>query len=535
MENLSNLLAELIKKLRSEILEYYDKSYMYIKDLYSYKKIDIKTKFSDIPEKDVDKGIYAIISATNSALNTIGIPIEQLSLEKNLFNNLFKNHRESYSNYDSFIESSLKAYINKYLFIIILEYVLGIDQKKIQNLDLFDLLPKKFLHKLNQFRGKEYFNFEEKTYIQQITSKIDLYYDVNNFTIDKEKLNSLVKEIKEVSSKDILRLLEKAKKDNIEVLGKSTILKQTPSKDFIPETKKKLSFLDYFGNFPQLDTKMLRKLNINIDNLLNCVENEIDFFDLENLFYLIIISKVMGTNLPFRPDEVLKMLKNFISGKVFSTGMYHKPNPISNFYGLSILSELNLLDKTEIIDIFEIEMILEKELKNFLPEKLSLNFYSLLSLKILERNGGTISNKDHLIKPLIDLDLLLLENKSLPTDMFYHLGLLKLIDNDINLNIFKNIYNSEIKTLISPKGLINNNLTDTSRALLIYDMLDFKNEEYTTVNTLFRNIIQYSNFFSNEQLEEDFNWKNNKLAMRVELRMLFWTLLASLQYLEFQS
>lgn len=535
MENLSNLLSELIKKLRSEILEYYDKCYSYIKDLYSYKNINTTTKFSKIPEAEIDKGIFAILSATNSALNTIGIPIEELSLEKDIYNNLFKNHRESYSDYDGFIESSLKAYINKYLFIIILEYILGIDQKKIQNLDLFDLLPKKFLHKLNQFKGKEYFNLEEKTNIQQITSKINLYYDVNNFVIDKEKLSSFVKEIKEDSSTGILKLLEKAKMDNIEVLGKSTILKQTPSKDIIPEDKKELSFLDYFGKFPQLDTKMLKKLNINIDNLLKSIENEIDFFDLENLFYFITISKVIRIDLPFKLDKVLKILKKFVSGKVFSTGMYHKPNPISNFFGLSILSELNLLEQTEIIDIFEIEMILEKELKNFLPEKLSLNFYSLLSLKILEKNGATISNKDHLIKPLIDLELLLLENKSLPTDMFYHLGLLKLIDNDINLNVFKNIYNAEIKTLISPKGLINNNLTDTSRTLLIYDLLDFKKEEFTTVNTLFRNIIQYSNFFSDEQLEEDFNWKNNKLALKVELRMLFWTLLASLQYLEFQT
>ncbi|MFX1234632.1 MAG: hypothetical protein ACFFBY_08730 [Promethearchaeota archaeon] len=533
--DLPNLLTELKKSLQNEILDYYEKCFFYIKDLYSYKNIDITTKISETTEREIEKGIYAIISATNSALNTIGIPIEELSLEKEIFNNIFKNKRKSYVDFNSFIKSSLKTYINKYLLAIILEYILRIDEKKIQNLDLFDLLPKKFLKKLNQFKQQEIFALEEKPYIQQIINKIDSFYDVNNFIIDKEKYHSLVKNIKDDSNNEILRQLEKAKKDNIEVLGKPTLLKSGPPDKFFDIIDKKVSFLDYFGKFPLLDTKMLEKLSINIENLINSVENDVTFLDLENLFYFISNLKIIGRGLPFNSGEILNLLKNFVSGKVFSTGMYHKPNPISNLFGLSILSELNLLDKTEMIDMFEIEMFLEKELKNFLPEKLSFNFYSLLSLKILERNGGVISNKNHLIKPLIDLDLMLLENKNLPMDIFYHLGILKIIDKDINFNIFKNVYNTEIKKLISPQGLINNNLTDTSRALLIYDLLDFKDEEFITVNNLFRNIIRYANFFSNENLEEDFNWKNNKLAFQVELRMLFWTLLASLQYSEFQT
>ncbi|MFX1353948.1 MAG: hypothetical protein ACFFGP_08320 [Promethearchaeota archaeon] len=531
MENLPDLLADLIKKLRKEILEYYKRCYLYIKDLYSYKKININTKLSDISDELIEKNIYAMISATNSALNTIGIRFEELTQDKELFNNIFKDFDESYLDYNSFFNTQFKPYINKHLFRIILEYIIGIDEKKIQNLDLFDLLPKKFINKLNQFKKQETLDLEQKRYFQQILRRIDEFYDVNEFLINIDKFNTLFNKIKADSSEDILHLLEEAKKENIQVLGKSFILKESLSSNIQVEIDERFSFLDYFGNFPKLNDEIINKLNININNL---VETEIKFLDLETLFYYIAILRIIGKDFPFASDEILRLLKNFISGKVFSTGMYHKPNPISILFGLSILAELNLINQTEIIDTLDIEMFLENELKNFLPEKLSLNFYSLLSLRILEKNGGVISNKDHLIKPLIDLDLLRLEDKNLPMDLLYHLGLLKLIDRNINFNIFKNVYNSEIKKLITPKGLINNNLTDTSRALLIYDLLDLKNEEATTVSILYRNLISYSNFFSDENLEEDFNWKNNKLALKVELRMLFWTILASLQYLDLQ-
>ncbi|MFW9948487.1 MAG: hypothetical protein ACFFDX_16800, partial [Candidatus Odinarchaeota archaeon] len=217
----------------------------------------------------------------------------------------------------------------------------------------------------------------------------------------------------------------------------------------------------------------------------------------------------------------------------FSTGKYHKPNPISNFFGLCILSELGSINQTEVIDPLDIEMFLENELKNFLPEKTSLNFFTLLSLKILERNGGIIVDKSNLIKPSIEFNLINLERKNFPADMLYHIGLLKMIDKDINLNAFKNPYNTEIKKLISPTGFINNNLTDTARALLIYDLLELRTDEFATINTLLNNVISCFNFFEKADFKEDFNWMNNKLAFKVELRMLFWTLLAFLQFSDY--
>ena len=130
MENISKILVELTNKLKPEILNYYNKCYTYIKDLYSYKNIDVSKKLSDLPDNLDEQSIYALISATNSALNTIGIPFQELNTEAEIFNGVFKVQREIYSDYNSFFELSLKLYINQYIFRSILEYLVGLDDKK---------------------------------------------------------------------------------------------------------------------------------------------------------------------------------------------------------------------------------------------------------------------------------------------------------------------------------------------------------------------------------------------------------------------
>lgn len=537
MKNISKILTELTNQLKPEILDCYNKCHTYIKDLYSYKNIDVSKKLSDLPNNLVEQSIYAIISATNSALNTIGIPFQELITEAEIFNGVFKIQRERYSDYNSFFELSLKPYINQYIFKSVLEYLVGFDDKKIKNLDLFDLLPKNFLKKVNKIKRQSENYLEDKEYLKKIIEKLNKFYDATNFSINQENLEELSRKMQEDSSDDILKQLEEAKKENIEFLSKSPLSDMiTNNQVQIDNTNEVIqsitSFLDYFGNFPQLNQDLIGNLNINVKDLINSADNLFSFLDLENLFYFLSILRILGKQLPFTQEEILKALNNFGSGKVFSTGKYHKPNPISNFFGLSILSELGLINQTEVIDPLDIEMFLENELNNFLPEKTSLNFFTVLSLKILERNGGIIIDKYNLIKPLIELDLINLEDKNFPVDMLYHIGLLKMIDKDINLNIFKNPYNTEIKKLISPAGLINNNLTDTVRALLIYDLLELRIDEFATINTLLNNIISYSNFFEEVDFK-DFNWMKNKLAFKVELRMLFWTLLAFLQFSDY--
>ncbi|GAH31511.1 unnamed protein product, partial [marine sediment metagenome] len=143
-------------------------------------------------------------------------------------------------------------------------------------------------------------------------------------------------------------------------------------------------------------------------------------------------------------------------------------NPISIYHGLSILLELDLLNAFEVVDLLDIEMFLENELNKifYKSEKVALNFFTILSLKLLEKSGGIITTKSHLIEPLANLDLFNLEGFKLSTDMFFYLSLLRLLDNNIDLNNLQAPYVAELEKQILPNGSVNDNITDTARTLL---------------------------------------------------------------------
>jgi hypothetical protein len=520
MTELNEILLDLFQSLKDDILTYFNNSYSYFKDLYSYRNININSEFnSEIDQKLGDK-ILELIASTNSALNTIGISTEELTTERDLFNKLFANEKEQYTNFQQFFNTGLKPYINKFLLQIIFEFIADIDFLKITNLDLFDLLPYKFLNKLENFKNKYKDSFSNRSQLTALIKNIDYYVDVSNLTIDQDRIHD-VTEIEEKASENyIINQLKVAKQNNIDVLKKSSIVKQKVVYN---------SFLDYMGEVPKLSQGMIEMIKINRFNLLNSGLNHLDFLDLESLFYYISNLKMLGLDSALKMEDTEKILVEHISGKVFSSAKYHKPNPISNFYGLSILKELNIIKITDIIDVLDIEMFLEKELKNFIPAKLYLNLFSILSLKLLEKDGGIITDKKHLIDPLLSVDLLNLEDYSVPLDIFCYLSLLKLIDYNVNLNDFKIKFITELGKGITKNGSINDSITDSARTLLILHLLNSQEQEEKFIDDLLRYITKTVNFFSDNNLNTEYNWDNDKLAYKIELRMVYWTLIALAQ------
>jgi hypothetical protein len=169
-------------------------------------------------------------------------------------------------------------------------------------------------------------------------------------------------------------------------------------------------------------------------------------------------------------------------------------------------------------------MFLETELKPYFPEKLHLNCYSLLGLKILQKCGVSIMDKSHLIEAQLKLTIGDFETKELPSDLLSQLTILKLLNNQVDLNIFQNPFKEALKQLISEKsGLINDNITDSVRVLLIFDMLGVRTEESFFLNNLINTIISQLNLFQDSGI---FNWRSDKIALKAELRMLFWVLIA---------
>lgn len=367
---------------------------------------------------------------------------------------------------------------------------------------------------------------------------------------------------------DILKQLEEARKDSIETLKKlktevfkSSVekleetnldkdyqryaenFKQIPSivpKDNIKlkniekienDSKEKTNiFLDDIGNLPSVDPNIINRFKINTVNLLNSRIINPAFLDLESSYYYISILKMLGIEFPFTSTEIVGILKNYISNKVFSYSKNNVPDPINIFYGLAITTELDLIHRTDLINLQAIKEFLIAEFKIFIPEKLKLNHYTLQSLKMLEKSGIIPLNKEYLLSHVLGLDLLNIERFNPVLDIYNYIGFFKILDRKINTSKFNTLYINELKKHLTQKGSIDDLITNSAKTLLILSLLDMKNQESILSSRLLNFIIKSTEYFSLENLDKDFNWRIDKLAYKIELRMLFWSLLACTQY-----
>ena len=519
MDDIVNILEKFIDQMKDEIYETYEKCTSYITDFIVSKKVNVMLNINTEPEDIIRKTIIAMINATNSALTTIGVSTDNLSSDNELYRKSFEENRNKYSNYNSFLQISLKDYVNRHLFIIFIEYLTNIDKIKIENLDLFDLLPREFLNKLNQFKNEIQISEDDKNRFKFFITEIWKYFDSSNLTF---KLNSFeIKESMDAKSEtDILKMLQEARMDNIDAL------KQPVNR--IQEQKQ--SFLDYFVTFPKISQSIVEKIGIDINQLSEILKYSQELLDLENLFYTISIFKMLGVESPLEANDIINIVSEFVNGRVFSTGKYHIPNPVSIFYGLSILTEIDLLNNSDIIDLLDVEMFLENELNKFMPEKLALNFFTVLGLRLLENNGGIITDKSYLIKPLVNLDLFNLDEFKPSSDIFFYLALLRLLDSRVDFSNLRDFYLDELKQRMLHNGSINGSITDSARALLIFRMLNSNDTELNPISNLLNFLNQNLSVFKNTLDTNNFNWKTGKLALKIELRMLFWAMIALSQY-----
>jgi hypothetical protein len=518
MDILSDLLNKMSKNFSNDILQFYEQFYSYTLDLMNNKNIDFNKQISE-----VDEDLQVLINSINSALNTTGIPITELSnhaLLKNLFKDAFIAGE---TNFKNLFDKVGKGFINKHLFKSILEYVLDIDTIKIENLDLFDLLPVNFKHKLDELKKNLTISDNDRQKIKSLFSTINKDFDTTTLKFKNNRVNN------SEEGMDILKKLQEAKENNIQVL-------KDPNQHGLPSNTVKIhdevqnvkqsSYFDFFGNFPLLDSQKIQNIKVDVKNFSEIVFNMDLLMDLENLFYFISISKMLGLNNLIQQKRIIIILKNFVRGSIFSSGMYHISNPISNFYGLCILSELDILqeDMVNFVDFIDIEMFLESEIKIFNPSKFFLNFYSFLSLKILERHGMTVVDKSDLLNLQLSLDFSNINPEDLPRDLLCHLTLIKLIKKDFKFN--HDFTDLNFNDLLSSNDLINGNITDSARVLLIFDILNRKDN--TLIKRLDNAILSNLQAFSGTYPQ--LNWKSDILALKTELRMLFWSCLALLRY-----
>jgi len=518
MDDIVKIVEKFIDYMKDEIFESYEKCTAYINDLIISRKVNIMLDITTETEETIRKTILTIINATNSALSTIGISTDDISSDNELFRERFEENRNMFSNYNSFLQIGLNDYIKNHLFVIFLEYLINVDKTKMENLDLFDLLSREFLKKLNQFKNEIQISEDVKNRLIVFITEIWKYFDSSNLTF---KLNNFeMKESMDATSEaDILKMLQEARMDNINALKQPVNRVQ----------EQKQSFLDYFVSFPKLSQSIAEKIELDINQLSEILKSSQELFDLENLFYTINIFKMLGVENPLEANEIINIISEFVNGSVFSTGKYHIPNPVSIFYGLSILTEIDLLN-SDIIDLLDIEMFLENELNKFMPEKLTLNFYTVLGLRLLENNGGIITDKNYLIEPLVNLDLFNLDEFKPSSDLFFYLALLRLLDSRVDFSNLKDFYSDELKQRMLPNGSIDGSITESARVLLIFTILNSNDTDLNTISNLLNFLNQNLSVFKDTLDTNSFNWKTGKLALKIELRMLFWAMIALSQY-----
>ena len=123
-----------------------------------------------------------------------------------------------------------------------------------------------------------------------------------------------------------------------------------------------------------------------------------------------------------------------------------------------------------------------------------------------------------------------MKNLNPTLDLYNQLSLLSILDKNVKLSGFNTPYLDELKKRLTSKGSIGDLITDSARTLLILDLLDLKDQESVLCSRLLHYIMNATDFFTLDNLERDFNWRIDKIAYKVELRMLFWALLACAQY-----
>ncbi|MFX1374640.1 MAG: hypothetical protein ACFFA0_02400 [Promethearchaeota archaeon] len=581
MEERVIFLTRFSQSLRNEVLDYYDKTHLYLKDLVSYKSINLRKETLTDSKEEIRATILKMLKAIKTGLNTIGVPIDSISNMQNIYLREIGEKTITLFNYNAFLDIYLRNYIDKVLFEILTEYLLDLDVNRFENLRLFKLISQSFIDKLDKFK-KTHLNSKTKSFltfpdIEEYLNFSDLSINIKSFNLNPKKTSLGIMKNERKNNKltgkingelTILEELHKAKKNSIESLKtskrdllispqtkienltvgeKSTIFKENinqspptfsqsnlsvlpPVSSSFSLEKPKVYFLDYFGNLPSVHPIFLNKFKINYTNLLNSRVVNPDFIDLENLFYFISILKMSKQEFPFSPIELLDFLRNFITDKVFSFSKYTTPDPINIFYGLSIVSELNLLHKTNIIDLNATEEFLKTQLKEFLPEKLKINCYTMLGIGLLEKSEILTPYIENFLNQILGLDILNMEVSNPKLDIYYQLALIKTLDKNRDLSGISILYVNEIKKGLTSKGSISDSITQSALNLLILELLDLKEQESVLCSRLLNSIIKSSEFFKLKNIDKDFNWRIDKMAYKVELRMLFWALLSCTQY-----
>jgi hypothetical protein len=249
-----------------------------------YKKINLNQKIDTENENQINLALDQILKAIKTGLNTIGIPIEQLNANQKDFLEAVAKQRSKISDYNSYFELYLQKYVNSLLFDIIVDYLINIDEKKLENVNLFDLLPPYFISKLNEFKRSHFSKIETvEIFNQQNYKNFINFTDLVLIKPQEFPRDNILNQLRE-AKEGFIETLKTPKKEviqpSIATTKKDIILDehipQTKISTPVPQIEQSLNlvlntntFIDYFGNCRPIHPGIINKIKIDKLSFIN--------------------------------------------------------------------------------------------------------------------------------------------------------------------------------------------------------------------------------------------------------------------------
>jgi len=195
MTDIIHVLNVFLEELKEDIQDYYERFYSYIRDLFADKSIDLKFKTSYESDKAIKGTVETMLKTIKVGLSTIGVSRRKFDLQAKI--------NDSFEDYNSYF-LTYKPIIDNILFEILIEYIAAMDSSKIENLDLFDLLPRKFSEQMDQFKESYNSSTHIKRAINKELTNLEAFINPSELTAQVEIRTIPVKPSVELKKKNLL-------------------------------------------------------------------------------------------------------------------------------------------------------------------------------------------------------------------------------------------------------------------------------------------------------------------------------------------
>jgi len=183
MDELTQFFSLLFQSLRNEIWEFYNKCQLYIRELFVEKNIELTQVTTYESEMTINETLDKMIRTIRYTLSAVGFSRDELAADEKFLEEIAKKRGSDYPNYKSYYIKDLQHYFNGKLFQILIEYLVDLDNGKVDNLDIYNLISQNFILKLNLFKEENITTRELNFYIKEEIATLDNYVNPSNLEV----------------------------------------------------------------------------------------------------------------------------------------------------------------------------------------------------------------------------------------------------------------------------------------------------------------------------------------------------------------